>query len=64
LLIKKGEIYKEHIGQTRKMLEKNVLKDCTFRPVLNDERNRRSGSRSKVRDLIQATRSSQRKRNL
>ena len=56
LLIKKGEIYKEHIGVTRSKLEANNLKDCTFKPVLNDARNKRSGSKSKIREIIKGNR--------
>lgn len=56
LLIKKGEIYKEQIGTTRAQLEANSMKDCTFKPVLNDARNRRSGSKSKIREIIKANR--------
>lgn len=52
LLIKKGEIYKEHIGVARVLKEEDAMKGCTFKPVLNDERNRRKGSRSKIRDMI------------
>jgi hypothetical protein len=32
LLIKKGEIYKEHIGHARQLKEQEVLRECTFRP--------------------------------
>lgn len=56
LLIKKGEIYKEHIGTTRAKREANSMKDCTFKPALNDARNRRSGSKSKIREIIKANR--------
>ena len=56
LLIKKGEIYKEHIGATRTLMDAKSLKECTFKPVLNDARNKRSGSKSKIREIIKANR--------
>ena len=56
LLIKKGEIYKEHIGATRSQIEAKSLKECTFKPVLNDARNKRSGSKSKIKEILKANR--------
>lgn len=64
LLIKKGEIYKEHIGNTRAQIEANSLKDCTFKPVLNNARNKRSGSKSKIRELIKANRNNSSQRRM
>jgi len=37
-------------------LEANSLKECTFKPVLNDARNKRSGSKSKIKEIIKANR--------
>lgn len=48
LLIKKGEIYREHKGEARRLKEENLVKACTFTPKLNSKRNKRSHSRVKT----------------
>lgn len=52
LMIKKGEIYKEHLGIARSHLEQEAMAECTFRPALNDERNKRKNSKSKIKQLM------------
>lgn len=48
LMIKKGEIYREHKGEARRLKEESIAKDCTFTPKLNRKRNQRSRSRVKA----------------
>lgn len=36
LLIKKGELYKDHVVQARVQKEADSIRNCTFKPKLND----------------------------
>ena len=49
-MIKKGEIYREHRGEAKRLKEENLIRSCTFTPKLNSKRNRLS--RSKVKEYI------------
>jgi hypothetical protein len=40
-MIKKGELYKDKVVHERIKKENEQLTGCTFRPKLNDERNKR-----------------------
>ena len=50
-MIKKGELYKEHIEQARIVKEQSMMEGCTFKPELNFDRNKIS--QSKVKELIE-----------